>query len=111
MPIRFASLGSGSKGNSTVFDDGTTRLLIDLGFSLREALARLAKLNLSPEEIDCILVTHEHADHVHGVGAFEPVPQELPAGHGLHSAAEVRSVALENEPARHGSTALAPAGQ
>ena len=70
MPIRFASLGSGSKGNSTVFDDGTTRLLIDLGFSLKEALARLAKLNLSPEELDGILVTHEHADHVHGVGAF-----------------------------------------
>ena len=70
MPIRFASLGSGSKGNSTVFDDGTTRLLIDLGFSLKDALVRLSKLNLLPEQIDGILVTHEHADHVHGVGAF-----------------------------------------
>ena len=46
-----------------------------------------------------------------GVGATDPVPQELPAGHGLHSAAELRSVALENEPDGHGSTAEAPMGQ
>ena len=72
MSIRFASLGSGSKGNSTVFDDGTTRLLIDLGFSLKEALARLAKLNLSPEELDGILVTHEHADHTAGLDDIRP---------------------------------------
>ncbi|MBA58208.1 MAG: MBL fold metallo-hydrolase [Gammaproteobacteria bacterium] len=70
MPVRFASLGSGSKGNSAVFDDGVTRLLIDLGFSLKETLARLSRLRLSPENIDGILVTHEHADHVHGVGVF-----------------------------------------
>ena len=47
----------------------------------------------------------------HGVGEAEPVAHELPAGHGAHSAAAARSVALEYEPAGHGSTALAPSGQ
>ena len=70
MTVRFASLGSGSKGNGTVIDDGDTCLLIDLGFTLKDAVRRLARLNLDPKSIDAILVTHEHADHCHGVPAF-----------------------------------------
>ncbi len=70
MSIRFASLGSGSKGNSTIIDDGETCLLIDLGFSIKDAIRRLTRLEIHPTEIDAILVTHEHADHCHGVAAF-----------------------------------------
>ena len=70
MSVRFASLGSGSKGNCTVIDDGETCLLIDLGFTLKDALRRMARLNLDPKNIDAILVTHEHADHCHGVPIF-----------------------------------------
>ena len=70
MTVRFASLGSGSKGNSAVIDDGETCLLIDLGFTLKDALRRMARLNLDPLDIDAILVTHEHADHCHGVPVF-----------------------------------------
>lgn len=70
MTLRFASLGSGSKGNGTVIDDGSTCLLIDLGFTLKDAVRRLDRLDLKPENIDAILVTHEHADHCHGVAGF-----------------------------------------
>lgn len=70
MGVRFASLGSGSKGNGTLIDDGNTCLLIDLGFTIKEAVRRLGRLGVSPDDIDAILVTHEHADHIHGVAGF-----------------------------------------
>ena len=68
--MRLASLGSGSKGNGTLIDDGRTCLLIDLGFTIKETVRRLARLGLSPEQVDALLVTHEHADHIHGVAGF-----------------------------------------
>lgn len=46
---------------------GGTRVLIDCGFGLRETAARLARLDLMPQQIDAILVTHEHGDHAGGV--------------------------------------------
>lgn len=70
MGIRFASLGSGSKGNGTLIDDGNTCLLIDLGFTIKESVRRLSRLGMSPDDVDAILVTHEHADHIHGVAGF-----------------------------------------
>ena len=70
MSVRFASLGSGSKGNGTLVDDGSTCLLIDLGFTIRETVRRLGRLGVTPDDIDAILVTHEHADHIHGVAGF-----------------------------------------
>lgn len=68
--MRFASLGSGSRGNALVVDSGETKLLIDCGFSLRMTLSRLDRLGISGEEITAILVTHEHGDHIAGVGRF-----------------------------------------
>jgi phosphoribosyl 1,2-cyclic phosphodiesterase len=66
--VRFASLGSGSEGNALLVeaDDGT-RVLVDCGFGVREALRRLERLGVEPSSIAAILVTHEHADHVGGV--------------------------------------------
>lgn len=66
--MKFASLGSGSKGNATLVEQENTLLLIDNGFSLKETCKRLALLEKQPEEITAILVTHEHGDHVSGVG-------------------------------------------
>ena len=68
--MRIASLGSGSRGNGTLIEYEDTCLLVDLGFSLKETLARLARLSKSPEDINTILVTHEHADHINGVSSF-----------------------------------------
>lgn len=64
--MRFASLGSGSAGNATIIEVERTRLLLDCGFSAREMVTRLARLDLSPEQLSGILVTHEHDDHARG---------------------------------------------
>ncbi|CAK9890782.1 MULTISPECIES: MBL fold metallo-hydrolase [Pseudomonas] len=66
--MRFAVLGSGSQGNGTLIASGNTLLLVDCGFSLRETERRLALLGVSAAQLSAVLVTHEHADHVHGVG-------------------------------------------
>lgn len=65
--MRFASLGSGSEGNGLVVEAGATRLLLDCGFSPRDAMRRLARIGLGPADLAGILVTHEHADHIGGV--------------------------------------------
>lgn len=68
--LRFASLGSGSRGNGTVVQAGRTCVLIDCGFSIRETERRLARLGLCGTDLDAILLTHEHGDHVAGAGAL-----------------------------------------
>ncbi len=65
--LRFASLGSGSRGNGTLFEMGGTTILVDCGFSLRQTEARLQRLGKSLQDIDAIVVTHEHGDHLGGV--------------------------------------------
>ena len=66
--MRFASLGSGSRGNGTLVEQGNTCVLVDCGFSAKEAEKRLARLGKSADELTAILVTHEHGDHIKGVG-------------------------------------------
>lgn len=68
--MRFASLGSGSRGNATLIEQNNTCLLVDCGFSMKETERRLARLGSSGESIDAVLVTHEHGDHINGVGAL-----------------------------------------
>lgn len=81
--MRFASLGSGSKGNSTLIEAGQTRILVDCGFSLKETLKRLERLSCDPKTINAILVTHEHGDHMGGVDVLArryQIPVFLTAG-------------------------------
>ncbi|NRB40981.1 MAG: MBL fold metallo-hydrolase [Pseudomonadales bacterium] len=68
--MRFCCLGSGSKGNATLVQMGDTLILIDCGFSLKYMLAALAEKSCGAEDIDAILVTHEHADHISGVNTL-----------------------------------------
>ena len=69
MPgLRFALLGSGSRGNATLVACGGTRILVDCGFGIRETEARLGRLGVEAGSLDAILVTHEHGDHLRGVG-------------------------------------------
>lgn len=68
--MRFALLGSGSRGNATLVQSGGTCVMVDCGFSVAETTMRLTRLEVEPDQIDAILVTHEHADHVNGVVRF-----------------------------------------
>jgi phosphoribosyl 1,2-cyclic phosphodiesterase len=65
--MRFASLGSGSRGNALVIEAGATRVMLDCGFGTNETEARLARIGLAPGDIDAVVVTHEHDDHIGGV--------------------------------------------
>ena len=68
--MRFASLGSGSRGNALILEAGTTRVMLDCGFSYAEASMRLARIGLAPTDIDAVIVTHEHDDHMCGAAQF-----------------------------------------
>ena len=68
--MRFASLGSGSRGNATLVEHAATRVLLDCGFSVRETERRLARLGCEAGRLSAIVVTHEHGDHINGVGAL-----------------------------------------
>jgi len=65
--MRFASIGSGSRGNATLISHEQTNLLVDCGFSARETEKRLQRLSFDPNDLTGIVVTHEHADHINGV--------------------------------------------
>lgn len=68
--MRLSLLASGSKGNSLFLETGSCRLLIDAGLSGRETILRLSSIGIDAATLDGILVTHEHTDHVRGVGAL-----------------------------------------
>jgi phosphoribosyl 1,2-cyclic phosphodiesterase len=68
--MRFASLGSGSRGNALVVEHERTRLLLDCGYPPRETERRLARLGLAAADLSGILITHEHSDHIAGAYKF-----------------------------------------
>ncbi len=68
--MRFACLGSGSRGNAWLVEAGATRVLVDCGFSAREMARRLGRLGVAADTVDAVLLTHEHADHARGVAGF-----------------------------------------
>ncbi len=81
--MRFAYLGSGSKGNALIVEAGDTRVLLDCGLPLVEVDARLARLGLMASDLTAIIVTHEHGDHIGGVAKLarrNKLPVWLTAG-------------------------------
>ncbi len=84
--MEFASLGSGSKGNATLVRADDALLMIDCGFSQRQVSLRMERLGVSPQDLDAILVTHEHSDHISGVAALSR-NYEIPVymTHGTHA--------------------------
>jgi phosphoribosyl 1,2-cyclic phosphodiesterase len=73
--VKFCVLASGSAGNSAFLSatgskGQQTRVLIDAGLSVRELTRRLADIGEKPEDIDAVLITHEHSDHVLGLSRF-----------------------------------------
>ena len=68
--MRIVVLSSGSKGNTTFIESGNTKILIDLGNSCKYVTDKLKEIGVSPNEIDAILITHTHIDHVKGLKVF-----------------------------------------
>ena len=68
--FNFCSLYSGSSGNSLFVESKNTKLLVDAGVSSKKIETALTNLEIDPSSINGILITHEHSDHVQGLGTF-----------------------------------------
>jgi phosphoribosyl 1,2-cyclic phosphodiesterase len=65
--LRISILASGSSGNLTLLESERTRILVDAGLGKRETLARLAAVERQFDDLDAVLITHEHTDHCNGL--------------------------------------------
>lgn len=70
MTVRFTILSSGSTGNAMVIQSGEVNLLVDVGFSAKKVEALMKEREVAGSELSAILVTHEHSDHIKGLGAL-----------------------------------------
>jgi len=68
--FRFCSLYSGSTGNSLYVETPNTKILIDAGESAKKIVSALSNIEVDITEINAILVTHEHSDHIKGLEYF-----------------------------------------
>jgi len=68
--MRLCVLASGSKGNSTYIESNQTKILIDIGMSCLYIEKALSGIDIRPREIDGILITHTHSDHINGLRVF-----------------------------------------
>ena len=68
--MKIFSLKSGSRGNAALLFSDKTKILIDCGCSGKAAAAALAELDVTPSELSGIVVTHEHTDHISGIGVM-----------------------------------------
>ena len=66
----YYSIASGSSGNCGLYVSDGTAVLIDVGVSLRKLTAALAAFDMKPGELDALIITHEHIDHVKGLAMF-----------------------------------------
>ncbi len=76
--MEFALLASGSKGNSFVVRDGTGLIMIDCGTTKKYLLSCLDKLSISRDELDAVLITHDHSDHIAQIRTFADLPVYSP---------------------------------
>ena len=68
--FNFCSLYSGSSGNCLLVQTSNTKILVDAGESCKKISTALSSLEIEPDTIDAIIVTHEHVDHTKGLGTF-----------------------------------------
>ena len=96
-------LGSGSKGNSTLIVGNNKKILIDVGFSYPKMKMLLEGFGVDPSEIDTILITHDHSDHIGGLSQFlkknsvKVCANEVLAGQLLRIVNEDDILIVENE--------------
>ncbi|HEL9644881.1 TPA: MBL fold metallo-hydrolase [Streptococcus suis] len=68
--FQYSILASGSSGNCFYLETPKKKILVDAGLSGKKITSLLAEIDRKPEDIDAILVTHEHSDHIHGIGVL-----------------------------------------
>jgi len=66
--MKFSVLASGSKGNALYVETEQTKLLVDAGISCRELIRRLHSIEVETDNLDALVITHEHSDHIRGAG-------------------------------------------
>ncbi len=100
MSLIFCPMYSGSSGNSLFLQAGNTRLLIDAGLSAKSIVSALDLLDVCPADLDGILITHEHSDHIRGAGAMSRkfnLPVYASEGTWQAMAAKLGDVASKNQ--------------
>src|SRR5438034_787887 len=70
MLVSVSVLASRSRGNATLVDSFSARILVDAGISCRETFKRLKSIGRDPREISAVLITHEHSDHISGLATL-----------------------------------------
>jgi len=70
MGLRFTVLASGSTGNATIIQGNDQTIMIDAGLSAKKLDELMKQQGISGHDLDALLVTHEHSDHIKGLGAF-----------------------------------------
>lgn len=68
--IKLIPLFSSSKGNCTYIETDTTSLLVDVGITCKRLVTKMSEMQINPETIEAILITHEHSDHIKGIKVF-----------------------------------------
>ncbi len=71
MTLKITHLGTGSRGNSTLLETDDVKVLIDQGFSGAQLTKRLGLLGITPDDIDCALISHHHGDHGGGASVAQ----------------------------------------
>lgn len=69
--MRVSVLSSGSKGNTTYIESKNAKILIDVGNTAKYIKEKLEDIGVEPEELDAVLITHTHIDHIKGLKVFE----------------------------------------
>ncbi|MBQ7579260.1 MAG: MBL fold metallo-hydrolase [Clostridia bacterium] len=68
--MRVINIASGSKGNCTIIATNNATIMLDCGLGIRELISRLSEAGINAEDIDAIVITHEHSDHIKGLNSF-----------------------------------------
>ncbi|MBQ8845479.1 MAG: MBL fold metallo-hydrolase [Clostridia bacterium] len=68
--MRVINLASGSDGNITYIESESTKLIVDMGLSCSDVVSRLELIKVDPKDINAIIISHEHSDHIKGVDVF-----------------------------------------
>lgn len=68
--MKVCSFSSGSKGNCTYIETENAKVLLDVGVTVKHVLDCFEKLSVNPADVNAIIITHEHSDHIKGVESF-----------------------------------------